>query len=65
MRSSWVLPFFHRTAASGLVGHPSQGHQAALPCREKAVSQSRAQAPTLPTHPRLCLGIGDGMTRRQ
>lgn len=65
MRSSWVLPFLHRTVAGGLVAHPSQGHQAVLSQRAKTGGQPRFQALARPIHPRFCLGIGDGTIRRQ
>lgn len=66
MRSSWVLPFLHRTAVGGLVAHSSQSrNQSVWSARDKAGSQGRVEAPALPAHPRLCLGIGDGSMRRQ
>jgi hypothetical protein len=65
MRSSWVLPFLHRTAMGGLIAHSPQGRQTVLSPQEKGASHSRAQVPTWPAHPRFCLGIGDGTMRRQ
>ena len=65
MRSSWVLPFLHRTATGGLVAHSPQGRQTVLSPQEKGASQRHVRAQISPSHPRLCLGIGDGTMRRQ
>lgn len=65
MRSSWVLPFLHRTAMGGLIAYSPQGVQTVLSPREKGASPLHVRAQISPTHPRLCLGIGDGTMRRQ